>query len=78
MEAAARIAEPVLARRELPEVTCGPGHDVVVELEDDAPKGLLVCCNVKLAPIINNSTHILRTERILTKTLALEPVAWSA
>lgn len=48
MESAAGEAEAVLARRELPEVARGPGDGVVVQLEDDAPNGLLVCRNVEL------------------------------
>lgn len=49
VEARARVAEAVLARRELTEVLCGLGNDVVVELEDDAPRRLVGDGDVKLA-----------------------------
>lgn len=49
MEGASRVTESVLASRELTEVLRGPGDGIVVELEDDAAKRLLVSSNVKLA-----------------------------
>lgn len=49
VEARARVAKAVLARCELAEVPRGLGHDVVVELEDDAPRGLVGDGDVKLA-----------------------------
>jgi hypothetical protein len=52
MEAAAGVAEAVLACRELAEVARCLGHGVVVELEDDAPGRLRADCNIKLrAPV---------------------------
>lgn len=57
VESAAGEAEAVLARRELPEVARGPGDGVVVQLEDDAPNGLLVCRNVELHVEVFNSAH---------------------
>ena len=48
MEARALVAKTVLAGRELTEVARSPGHDVVIELEDDAARGLSADSNIEL------------------------------
>ena len=48
MERAVRVAETVLAGRELAEVSRSPRHNVVVKLEDNAPGRLVVDGNIKL------------------------------
>ena len=48
VERAALVPEAVLAGRELAEVARGPRHLVVVELEDDAARGLAVDGDVEL------------------------------
>ena len=48
MERAVRVAETVLAGRELAEVAGGLGDDVVIELEDDAARGLAADGNIEL------------------------------
>ena len=47
-EAGALVAEAVLAGGELTEVARGLGDNVVVELEDDAARGLVVDGDVEL------------------------------
>ena len=51
VERAARIAKPVLARRELAEVARRFGDDFVVELEDDAARGLVGDGDIKLCEV---------------------------
>ena len=48
VEAGSLVSEPVLARSELAEVASGLGDDVVVQLEDDAARGLVVDGDVEL------------------------------
>jgi hypothetical protein len=42
------IAITILAGRELPEVFCGFGDNIVVEFEDDSTSRLITDCDVKL------------------------------
>jgi hypothetical protein len=42
------IAIPILARRELSEVSCGYGDDIVVKFENDSTRRLVIDCDVKL------------------------------
>jgi hypothetical protein len=48
VELGAFIAKPVLASCELPEVSCGIGDDVVIELEYDSTRFLTTDLDVKL------------------------------
>jgi hypothetical protein len=48
METRTCVSVAVLASRELAEVAGGLGHDIVVELEDDAASGLAVDGDIKL------------------------------
>ena len=48
VEAGTCIAKPVLARRELSEVSCGYGDDTVVKFENDSTRRITVDCDVKL------------------------------
>lgn len=48
MERRALVAETVLASGELAEVLRGLGHDIVIELEDDATSRLVVDADIEL------------------------------
>lgn len=60
MERRALVAEAVLACAELTEVLSGLGNNIVVELEDDAPCGLVVDGDVELecTKIVYRSVHL--------------------
>ena len=66
MEGRALVAETMLAGGELAEVTSGLWDDVVVELEGDAPRGLVVDRDIELrvqSPEINNAGAQLHATR---------------
>jgi hypothetical protein len=56
VERGAFVAEAVLARRELAEVTGCLRYHIVIELESDAAGGLVANGDVKLSPAISMSS----------------------
>jgi hypothetical protein len=48
VEVGTLIAKPVLASRELSEISCGSGDDIVVQFENDSTRRLVVDCDIKL------------------------------